>query len=325
MRQYIIRRVLISLLVLLGVSMLLYALVRSMPADFVTISTSTSTRMTDEMRDALRASYGLDKSIPAGYVNWLIKALQGDLGNSLIHARPVTEVISGKIGITFGISALALLFELLIGIPLGILAARKRNTATDYTITIFVFLGISVPSFFLAALLKYWFGFYGLNILPTAGLVDARAIYNGFSIAKLLDYARHLIMPITVFTFVSMGEWLRYTRSNMIETIGSDYVRTARAKGVPEHKVIYSHAFRNTLIPIVTLLGASLPSLFSGAIITENLFGIPGMGSMLLEASQKGDVPLLMAACMFLAVCTVVGYLISDILYAVVDPRIRLS
>lgn len=325
MRQYIIRRLLISVIVLLGVSMLMYALVRSMPADYVTLSTSTSQRITQEQKDHLRELYGLDKSIPAGYVDWIISAFKGDFGDSLIQGKPVVDIIASYMPVTFSVASIALIFELLIGIPLGMIAARKRNTTTDYIITAFVFIGISLPAFFFAAILKMIFGYYGLNIFPISGMLNPRVIYHGFSLAKLGDYAMHLVLPITVFAITSCGAWLRYTRANMIEALNSDYVRTARAKGVPERRVVFSHAFRNTLIPIVTLLGAQLPGLFSGAIITENLFGIMGLGQMALKASNMSDIPYLMAFNMFLAVCTVLGYLISDILYAIVDPRIRLS
>jgi peptide/nickel transport system permease protein len=296
-----------------------------MPSDYVSLSTSTSTKITEQQRDHLREVYGLDKSIPLGYVDWLSEAVRGDLGTSLIYAQPVTKVIGKYLPVTFTVAFLSLIFELLLGIPLGILAARRRNRLPDYITTAFAFVGISVPSFFLAALLKRVFGFYGLNWLPTAGMLNPRIIYKTVTIGKIFDYMRHLIMPIAVFTLTSCGAWLRYTRANMIETLESDYVRTARAKGVPEHRVVYSHAFRNTLIPIVTLLGGQLPALFSGAIITENLFGIEGLGHIGLKASSMSDVPYLMGFCMFLAVCTVIGYFISDVLYAVVDPRVRLS
>lgn len=325
MRQYIIRRVLISIVVLLGISMLLYALVRSMPSDYVTLTTSSTQKITQEQKDRLRELFGLGDSIPVGYVKWLGSAVKGDFGTSLIYARPVSEVMKNAMPVTFSVAAIALFFEILIGIPLGIIAAKKRNTWVDYVITALVFIGISMPSFFLAALLKRSFGYYGLNILPISGMLNPKIIYKTFTFAKFIDYVQHLIMPIAVFVFVATGQWLRYTRANMIEALSSDYVRTARAKGVPERTVVYSHAFRNTLITIVTLLGAQLPALFSGAIITENLFGIVGLGNIGLNAAYMADVPYLMAFNMFLAVCTVVGFLISDILYAVVDPRIRLS
>jgi peptide/nickel transport system permease protein len=324
-RSYIMRRLAVSIVVLIGISIIIYALVRSMPSDYVSMATSSSTKISEEQRNQLRAIYGLDKSIPAGYIDWLLQVARGNLGTSLVYARPVAEVIGKNMGITFTVALLSLFVELLLGIPLGILAAKRRNTTTDYIITAFVFIGISVPTFFLAALLKKWFGFGGLNWLPTAGMLNPRVIYKSFTYAKLIDYAKHLILPIAVFAITSCGVWLRYTRGSMIEALESDYVRTARAKGVPERVVVYSHAFRNTLIPIVTLIGASLPGLFSGAIITENLFGIQGLGNIAMKASQMSDVPYLMGFNMFLAICTIIGYLISDILYAVVDPRVRLS
>lgn len=325
MRQYIIRRLLISIIVLIGISLLLYCLVRSMPADYVTLSTSTNQKVTDAQRDHLRQIYGLDKSIIAGYFNWLFSALKGDLGYSLAYNRPVIEVIKSALPITFSILFIALIIQLLIGIPLGILAAKKRNTKTDYLITAFVFIGISLPSFFFAAVLKRAFCYYGLDLFPVGGLLNARVVYEGFTFAKLLDFAHHLTLPIIVFVLTNCGVWLRYTRANMIEALNADYVRTARAKGVPERRVVYGHAYRNTLIPIVTILGAQLPSLFSGAIIIEQLFAIPGLGTIAFKASTLADVPYLMGFNMMLAVLTVVGYLLSDIIYAVVDPRIRLS
>ncbi len=325
MKQYIIRRVLISILVLLGVSMLLYTLVRTMPSDYVTLATSTAQKITEEQKQHMREVYGLDKSIPAGYIDWLSSALRLDLGTSLIYSRPVVEVMAKVAPVTFFVASAALFFELLIGIPLGVWAARRKQTNIDYGITLFVFVGLSLPSFFFAAVLKRIFGFNGLDLLPTSGMLNARVIYDSFTFAKFLDYGQHLILPISVFAITACGAWLRYTRSNMVEALSSDYVRTARAKGVPEHQVVYTHAFRNTLIPIVTLLGAQLPVLFSGAIITENLFGIEGLGNIALKASFMSDVPYLMGFNMFLAICTVLGFLISDILYAVVDPRIRLS
>lgn len=326
LKQYIIRRVLISLVVLFGVSIMLYALVRSMPSDYVTLSTSTNPNVTEEMRNHLREIYGLDKGLVEGYIDWLLSALQGDLGESMVMKRPVSQVIAEYAPITFSVSLISLVLQMLIAIPLGILAARKQYTKTDYIITTLVFLGLSLPSFFFAAILKRAFGPYGLDWFPIAGMLNARVNYpDGMTWAKLCDYFVHLVLPISVFVITSLGGMLRYTRTNMLEVLSADYIRTARAKGVPEHRVIYSHAFRNTLIPIVTLLGSSLPALFSGAAITENLFGIEGLGNIGLRASQMADVPYLMGFNMLLATMTILGFLLSDILYAVVDPRVRLS
>lgn len=325
MRQYIIRRILISIVVLFGVSILMYTLVRLMPSDYVSLSTSGRTNITEEMKEQLRVVYGLDKGIIPGYIDWVSKAVRGDFGISLVFRKPVVQVIKQYAPITFTVAVLSLIFEILIAIPLGILAARKQYEFTDYFIVTIVFVGISVPIFFLASVLKRVFGYYGLNILPMSGMLTARVNYDGFTFAKFIDYVRHLILPLFCFVFTSAGSWLRFTRSNMLEVLGSDYVRTARAKGVSEKGVIYNHAFRNTLIPLVTIIGGSLPGLFSGATITEGLFGISGLGNIAFKCANLSDVPYLMGFNMFLALLTIIGYLLSDILYAIVDPRIRLS
>ena len=297
-----------------------------MPSDYVTLSTSTNQRITDEMRDNLRSIYGLDKGPFEGYFDWLASALRGDLGTSLTRGRPVSEIIKTYAPITFTVAFIALILELLIAIPLGIAAARRQYSKFDYFITALVFIGISLPIFFLAAILKRSFGPFGMNVLPVSGMLTARVNYpDHMTFAKFLDYARHLILPITCFVVTGVGAYLRYVRTNMLDALSSDYVRTARAKGVPEHRVVYSHAFRNTLIPIVTLLGGSLPGLFSGAAVTEGIFGLEGLGNIALNASYMSDIPYLMGFNMFLAVLTVTGYLITDILYALVDPRVRLS
>ena len=325
MRQYIIRRILISLIVLLGVSIMLYTLIRLMPSDYVDMSTSSSITRTAEMREDIRARYGLVKGIVEGCIDWLGGIFRGDLGMSLMFRRPVVEVIGQYAPVTFTVAFIALVFQVLIAIPLGILAAKKQYSMTDYTIVTLVFIGISLPIFFFAAILKRIFGFYGLNLLPISGMLTARVNYDGFTFAKFLDYAKHLILPITCFVITGCGGLLRYTRTNMLEVLNADYIRTARAKGVPERTVIYSHAFRNTLIPIITIVGSTLPSLFSGAAITEGLFALEGLGNIALRASYMADVPYLMGFNMFIAVLTVAGFLISDILYAVADPRVRLS
>jgi peptide/nickel transport system permease protein len=325
MKQYIIRRILISFVVLFGVSILMYTLIRMMPSDYVSMSTSGRTNITEEMKEQLREVYGLDKGIVPGYIDWASKAIKGDFGISLVFRKPVIQVIKQYAPITFTVAMLSLIFEILIAIPLGILAARKQYEFTDYFIVTVVFIGISIPIFFLASVLKRSFGFYGLNILPMSGMLTARVNYDGFTFAKLMDYTKHLILPIFCFVFTSAGGWLRFTRSNMLEVLSSDYVRTARAKGVAERGVVYNHAFRNTLIPLVTMIGGSLPGMFSGATITEGLFGIAGLGNIAFKCANLSDVPYLMGFNMFLAVLTIVGYLLSDVLYALVDPRIRLS
>lgn len=320
MKQYIIRRLMISIIVLFGVSILIYLLGRLVPADYVSQITSGNPNITAEMEEKLRESYGLNKGLVEGYVDWLSGAVRGDFGTSFLYQKPVTEVIKRYIPITFSLAFIAMIIELLLAIPLGILAARKQYSKTDYTIVTLALIGISLPSFFFAAVLKRIFSI-GLGLLPLSGMVNARAGYTGW--ARIMDIGHHLILPITVFVIINVGGILRYVRTNMLEVLSADYVRTARAKGVPERKVIGKHAFRNTLIPIVTMVGSMIPNLFSGAVITEQIFSLEGLGNISLKATYAGDIPFLMGFLMFLAALTLLGTLVSDILYAIVDPRVR--
>lgn len=320
MKQYIVKRLFISIFVLFGISIMLYGICRSVPGDYVANITSGNPNVTAEMQEKMREVYGLDKGLVEGYISWVSDALRGDFGTSFIHQKPVMEVIKEYMGPTLALSSVAFLIEFMIAIPLGILAARKQYSMTDYTIVALAIIGISLPSFFFAAILKRIFAI-GLNILPISGMVTARANYTGF--AHFLDMAKHFILPICVFVITGVGGRLRYVRTNMLEVLNADYVRTARAKGLPEKKVIGKHAFRNTLIPIVTMIGGLIPALFSGAMITESLFGLEGLGKVALDAVYQSDIPYLMGFNMFIAVLSLVGTLVSDILYAVVDPRVK--
>lgn len=320
MKQYIIRRVLISICVLFGVSFLIYGILRSMPGDFVEQITSGNPTITSEQKELLRESYGLNGSVIEGYIGWIKNAVKGDFGTSFLYAKPVTEVISSRMWTSFSLASIAFVIQLCIAIPLGILAATKQYTKIDYAIVFLALAGISLPSFFFAAILQRVFAM-GLGWLPLSGMVTARENFTGFRLT--LDIGYHFILPIAVFVITGIGSWLRYVRTNMLEVLNADYIRTARAKGLAERKVIGKHGFRNTLIPIVTFIGGSIPSLFAGAIITEGIFSIPGLGKAALDAVGNKDLPFLMGYLMFMAVLTLIGTLISDILYAVVDPRIR--
>ena len=322
MWQYIIKRVLISILVLIGVSFILYAICRAMPSDYVTLKTAGNPNITDDMKDNMRAVYGLDQSVLGGYFTWAGDALRGDFGISFVYQKPVREIIARYAPITFTLAFIAMILEILLAVPFGILAARKQYSKMDYSIVAIALMGISLPSFFFAAILKRIFA-VGLRVLPLSGMVNARAGFEGFD--RYMDIGQHLILPITVFVITSVGGLLRYTRTNMLEVMNADYVRTARAKGLPERTVIGKHAFRNTLIPIVTLIGGMIPGLFAGAVITEGIFSIEGLGNVALTATYSGDIPYLMGFSLFIAVLTLLGTLIADILYAVVDPRVRLS
>ena len=261
-------------------------------------------------------------AVLSGYFQWLGNMLRGDLGDSFLYQQPVGTVIAEHMWISFLISLVALIFQFAIAIPLGIVSATRQYSAVDYTVTILTMIGISLPSFFFAALLikifSSWLGWF-----PAFGLVTGGS--SSVGIAYVLDMLHHLVLPMLVLVVLSIGGLMRYTRTNMLEVLNSDYIRTARSKGLSEKKVIYVHAFRNTMIPLMTLLAGILPSLFGGAMITEEVFAINGIGRLAYKALQQGDIPFIMGYNMFLAVLTVIGTLLSDLMYAVVDPRVKLS
>ena len=322
MWQYILRRIFVSVIILFIIALILYLIIRAMPGDYIVNVTAGKKNVTPEMVAQLRYLYGLDTGVLEGYFKWLGNALRLDFGNSFTYHSPVTQILGERILVSFSLMLPAFFLELLIGVPLGIFSATRPYSKTDYSLTTLAFIGLSVPSFFLAVILKRTLG-YGAKIFPPFGLVTATEDYTGF--AHIMDYAWHLVLPVTVLAFTSLGIYMRYSRSSMIEALGEDYIRTARAKGLPERTVIYSHGLRNALIPIVTLIGADIPALFGGAIITENLFAIPGIGWMGYQAMIAGDIPLVMAFNIFLAALVLLGNLLADISYAFVDPRVRLS
>ncbi|MDD6033535.1 MAG: ABC transporter permease [Oscillospiraceae bacterium] len=328
MWKFIVKRLMLCTVILFFVTMILYAVMRCIPTSFVDsmarqLAQQPNAKSFEEWKAQLNTIYHLDGSILEGYFSWLGNAVRGDFGDSWYYIIPVTEKFSNVIWYSFVLGAISFVLEMLIAIPLGILAAKKQYSITDYTVTVVALIGISLPTFFFATILKYvlsiklgWLDLYGLvgrdyDTLTTMG--------------KLMDMGRHMIMPVVTLVFCSIGSLMRYTRTNMLEVMNSDYIRTARAKGLSERKVINKHAFRNTLIPIVTLVGGSLPGLFAGAMITETLFQIPGIGYVSYTAMVNGDINFYMFYSTFLAVLTLLGTLISDILYAVVDPRVRIS
>lgn len=328
MKKFIAKRLLFSVVILFCVTFIIYALMRCLPGSFVenmamTLSQAPGAKPFEEWLAQLNASYGMDKGVIPGYFVWLSDAVRGNFGESWKYTVPVIEKFHDVIWLSFVMGGIAFLLQLLIAIPLGVIASTKQYSKADYCITAGALVGISLPTFFFATLLKLlfsvklgWFDLYGLVGRDYAQL-DA--------MGQFLDKANHLVLPIATLVIVSVGSLMRYTRTNMLEVLNSDYIRTARAKGLSEKKVIYKHAFRNTLIPLVTIIGGSLPGLFSGALITETLFSIPGIGYTSYQAMTAGDIPFSMFYLTFMAVLTLAGNLISDILYAVVDPRVRIA
>lgn len=328
MRKYIIKRLLISVVILFFVAFIIYALMRCLPTSYIEAmarqkSMQPGSKSFEEWMAQLSAAYGMDKGIIPGFIGWLGNMLKGDFGDSWRWTVPVIEKFNDTVWLSFVMGLISFAFELAIAIPLGIIAATKQYSKADYIISVVALAGISLPTFFFASLLKLVFS-VKLGWFDLFGLVGRN--YDQLSAGgQLLDKAHHLVLPIVTLVVISMGSLMRYTRTNMLEVLNADYIRTARAKGLSERKVIYHHAFRNTLIPIVTIVGGSLPGLFAGALITETLYSIPGIGFVSYESMVSGDIPFSMFYLVFMAVLTLLGNLISDILYAVVDPRVRIS
>lgn len=328
MRKYIIKRILIGVLVVLFGALVVYAVIRCLPASYVENmarqkAASSQGVSYQEILADMNKIYRLDKSIPVGFFGWLTDAVRGNFGYSWHWGILCVDKFKQVIGYSMSLNLVALLVETLVGIPLGILAAKKQYSKTDYAVTIFALVGVSLPSFFLATLLKYIFA-VKLGWLPSEGIVGR--MYNYLSpLGKLGDLARHLVLPVVVLCMLSIGGLMRYTRTNMLEVLNADYIRTARAKGLPEKKVINRHAFRNTLIPLVTYMSYLIPSLFSGAMITEQLFQIPGIGQAFYQSTITGDIPFTMFYSVFIIILTQISLLVADVMYAVVDPRVRIA
>lgn len=328
MRKYIIKRILISIVILFLVAFVIYALMRCLPTSYVETmarqkSMQPNAKSFEEWMEQLTRMYNLDVGIVPGFFKWLGQMLTFNFGDSWLWTKPVTEVFNSCVWISFFMGLIAFVLEIIIAIPLGVIAATKQYSKTDYVISVLALAGISLPTFFFASLLKLvfsvklgWFDLYGLT---------GRNHEQLSAFGKLLDMGHHLVLPIVTLVVISVGSLMRYTRTNMLEVLNADFIRTARAKGLSERKVIYHHAFRNTLIPLVTIIGGSLPGLFSGALITETLYSIPGIGYISYQSMVGGDIPFSMFYLVFMAVLTLLGNLISDILYAVVDPRVRIA
>ncbi|MBO5327645.1 MAG: ABC transporter permease [Clostridia bacterium] len=332
MVKYVIKRLLLAILILFGVSVILYTLVRLMPTNFIEnqfYATAGSGNADPARLEQMLAYYGLEDDsfwgIIKGYFGWLGKFLTGDMGVSFKYQDKVQNVIFKNMGISFGISFVSLILQLVIAIPLGIKCAVNQYGKLDYTVTFFTMVGISFPTFFFANLLIKWLS-VDLGWFPSGGLYSNISYLKDTSDwIRFWDQMWHLILPMFVLVILSVGSLVRYTRTNTLEVLNADYIRTARAKGLSENKVIYKHVFRNTLIPLVTTLAGTLPGLFGGAMITETVFDLPGIGSIAYAAMREGDIPFIMGYNMFIAILTVIGILLTDIMYSVVDPRVKLG
>jgi peptide/nickel transport system permease protein len=324
MTAYIIRRLLWMVPLLFGVSVISFALLKAAPGDPVSAILARAARegggMTAEDRAQLREQYGLNDPAYIQYFRWLGEVSQGNLGESTRSNAPVFDVIKQRLPNTIKLSLVSLVLTLAIALPLGILSAVKQYSRLDYGLTLISFAGISVPQFWLALMLLYVFALQ-LGWLPSFGMRSAY-VEDDF-MSRMIDSIKHYILPVTSITIVGLTGYMRYQRAAMLDVIKQDYVRTARAKGLSERKVILKHAWRNALIPIITLLGYVFVILVEGSIVVESIFSWPGMGLLAVDSLQQRDYPVVMAIVLLSAVLILLGTLLSDILYALVDPRVR--
>ncbi|WP_459129560.1 ABC transporter permease [Guggenheimella bovis] len=318
MWAFLVKRLLQSLVILLAVTLVIFTLIHLAPGDpFIQ---SLNPNITPEMREKMLNDIGYYDPVHVQYFKWMTQALKGNLGYSIKYNKPVTQVISDYLPNTILLGIASLIVSLVIAIPAGVFSATRRNGVFDYMVTIFSFLGLSIPAFFFGLLLIKWLAF-DWKLLPTSGMVTIGANLSG--IPLLLDIGRHMILPTIVLSLLQTATFMRYTRSSMLEVIDQDYIRTARAKGVSEHKVIHKHALRNALISIITIFSFSIPTVFSGAVLTETIFVWPGIGRVNYDAILGRDYPLVMGILLLMAVIILLSNLLADILYAIADPKIR--
>ncbi len=314
MGKYILQRILVAIPVIFGVTVVAFFIMTLAPGDAVDMLISPG--LSPEDIELKKKSLGLDQPVFVQYVRWLQEMMQGNLGYSFTNRQPVTERIFDRFGPTFTLAMTATLISYIIAIPIGILSAVRQYSVLDYSATIFSFLGVSIPSFFFGLLMIYFFSLK-FDLFPTGGM---QSIGKDFSWG---DRVSHLVLPTIVLSLQNTGVVMRYTRSSMLDVIRQDYVRTARGKGLKNRIVLIRHALRNALIPVITLVGLQIPFLLSGAIITEQIFNWPGMGRLTVEAINQRDYPTIMGLNLLIAVMVVIGNLLADIFYGVVDPRIR--
>jgi peptide/nickel transport system permease protein len=320
MTGFIVRRILQMIPLLLGVTFLTFAIVSFVPGSPVS-SLQLNPRARPEDLERIRQNLGLDQPWYERYIGWLADLLRGDLGLSLTNFTPVSDRILAVLPNTLLLTGTALFLALLISVPLGVASAVRHNSPFDHVTTLIVTGFAAIPSFWLGLLLIILFAVkfdeWGLPSLPAQGMQDMRGNTG------IIDRFQHLILPASALAIVQIAGWTRYIRSSMLETIGQDYVRTARAKGLEEQSVIYRHAFRNALLPLVTLVGLALPEVFGGAYLIEQIFAWNGLGRLAFNATQSNDYTMIMGATLLFAVLTMLGNLLADVLYAVADPRIR--
>lgn len=310
------------LLVLLGITIISFWVIHLAPGSPTDMETTLNPLAGEAARKQLEAIYGLDKPLHVQYFNWLERLLHFDFGNSMsADSRPVLDKIAERLPLTISMNVVSLLLTLLIAIPVGVWSACRQNSFFDKCVTVLVFLGFAMPSFWLALLLMLWFGI-DLSWFPISGSTSMDFGSMSF-FDKFCDLAKHLALPIAVYTIGSLAGMSRYMRSCMLEVLRQDYILTANAKGLPERIVIFRHALRNALLPLITLLGLSVPGLIGGSVIIESIFALPGLGQLFYAAVMARDYTMIMGNLVLGAILTLLGNLLADFCYGLADPRIR--
>ncbi|MBW4082966.1 ABC transporter permease [Paenibacillus sp. S150] len=317
MSTYLTKRLLYMLIILFAASLLIFCLYASTPGDFIT----GNIKLTAERKAELREIYGLNKPVLERYGLWMNNAFHGDFGYSLAQQKPVLQLFNDYIWNSFLLAAVSTFLTWVIAVITGVISAYRQYSWFDTLVMVAIFAAMSLPSFFIGLFLIKILA-VDLKWLPPGGMITTGS--NAAGLAYLREVVRHMALPVVVMTLLGLGSLTRYFRSNMIDVLKQDYIRTARAKGLKERKVLFTHALRNALLPAITLVGFELPALFGGSLIIEQIFNWPGIGQLYMKSFGLRDYPLLMGFTMFIAILTVIGTLLSDILYRVADPRVRL-
>ncbi len=322
--RFLIKRIALMIPTLIGITIISFAVMKMAPGDPTSLMTDLNPNMNEEAVKRIRAHYGLDQPWHIQYIKWLGNMVALDFGRSFAaDNRPVLDKISERIPITILINILSMILIFSVSIPIGVFSAVKQDSLFDRVSSLIVFIGFAVPTFWLALLLMILFG-VKLDWLPISGFRSLNYSYLT-PLGQILDISKHLVLPIFVSAFGGLAGMSRYMRSNMLEVIRQDYITTARAKGLDERTVIFKHALRNALLPLITILGLSVPGLIGGSVIFETIFAIPGMGQLFYQSVMMRDYPTIMGILVIGAALTLFGNLLADLLYSWADPRIRVS
>ena len=318
MKKYLIKRLFQSIPILIGISIMTFAIMQLAPGN--PMQTMIDPKISAEEMERAQENLGLNDPLPVQYFKWITQIFQGNLGYTIKTGQPVGQLILERLPATLLLTGTSFIIAFVLGIPLGVYSATKRNKLPDYVLTVMSFIGISIPSFFFGLGMIFIFALK-LGWLPTSGMVTIGADYTG--VALFMDYFKHVIMPALVLALPTVAVVMRFTRSSMLEVLSQEFIRTADSKGLSKGKVYLKHALRNALIPVITIFGLSIPFLFGGAYITEHIFNWPGMGSLGIQSIVAREYPVIMALNLFTSILVMAGNLLADVMYAWADPRIR--